>query len=355
MIRSAFLFLVALAVAAPAAAEDSARMKQLRLLCAQLSGDLMDPGGIAAFRRCLTTHDPLGEIKRDNNIGGRVLPSVVDRPGAKPPQGFGADSRKMAADGIHGFATRDGKLFYGVDKDGQVWRWEVDTKKATAIDRNTSAIRIVDDGHVLALDKVGVLWREGSDGGGRVGVDRDVAQFQAVSPDLVYVLGRDGQLWRDHVGAGRDLVDRRVKSFQAVDAANIYVLGGDGVLWREAGDSRNGKQVASQVTEFQYVPDGETFYVLARDGSLWRQAGKANAEQIDKEVAAFQAIDMRLAFVLGRDGRLWQELGNRDHAVLVDRALMVEAGSGAFHAIDAQHVAVLGADYKLWNETMPGR
>ncbi len=53
-----------------ASADDDARMKQLRLLCAQLSGDLTDPGGIAKFRRCLTTKDPLNEIRRDNNIAG---------------------------------------------------------------------------------------------------------------------------------------------------------------------------------------------------------------------------------------------------------------------------------------------
>jgi hypothetical protein len=34
-----------------AAAQDDARMRQLRLLCAQLRGDLTDPGGIAAFQR----------------------------------------------------------------------------------------------------------------------------------------------------------------------------------------------------------------------------------------------------------------------------------------------------------------
>src|SRR5580693_8086948 len=55
--------------AIPAAAQDDARTRQLRLLCAQLSGDLTDPGGMAAFRRCLTAHDPANEIRRDNNIG----------------------------------------------------------------------------------------------------------------------------------------------------------------------------------------------------------------------------------------------------------------------------------------------
>jgi hypothetical protein len=57
-----------------ASAEDDARMKQLRLLCARLSGDLTDPGGMAAFRRCLTTHNPLNEIRRDNNVAAPAVP-----------------------------------------------------------------------------------------------------------------------------------------------------------------------------------------------------------------------------------------------------------------------------------------
>jgi hypothetical protein len=59
-----------------AAAQDDAKTKQLRLLCAQLSGDLTEPGGMAAFQRCLTTHNPTEEIRRDNNVG-----SAAVRPG----------------------------------------------------------------------------------------------------------------------------------------------------------------------------------------------------------------------------------------------------------------------------------
>src|SRR5271169_2254663 len=86
-LTSPFLTLAVLALASfgsalPGLAQDDARMRQLRLLCAQLSGDLTDPGGIAAFRRCLTTHDPLGEIRRDNNIGGGGAPA---RPAADHP------------------------------------------------------------------------------------------------------------------------------------------------------------------------------------------------------------------------------------------------------------------------------
>lgn len=354
MFRAALLSLFVLAVMAMAsAAQDDARMKRLRLLCAQLSGDLTDPGGIAAFRRCLTSHDPLGEIKRDNNVGGRVMPRVVDRPNAKPPRGYGADSRKLAAAGIHGFTTLHGRLFYGVDKDGTVWRWDIVTKLANAIGRNTVAVRSIDADHVLALDKAGMLWLEKGDGAGRTEVDGEVALFQGLSPDLIYVLSRDGQLWRERIGAARALVDRRVKAFQAIDADIVYVLGTDGVLWRETGDARNGTQVAQQVTTFQYVPSGDTLLVMAGDATLWRKEGKGDAQRIDRGVAAFHAVDPHLAYVLGQDGRLWRQEGNRDRALLVDRALMVSVGAAAFQAIDAQHVVVLAADYKLWSETMP--
>ncbi len=290
MFRAALLSLFALAVVAmPAAAQDDARMKQLRLLCAQLSGDLTEPDGMAAFRRCLTTHDPLGEIKRNNGLGGRPAPRVVDRPGAKPPNGFGGNTRKLAAEGIFGFTTLDGRLFYGVDRDGTVWRWDVTTKKADAIDHNVAGVKLIDAVHLMALDKANVLWREDGNGGNRVGIDRAVAHVQAISPDLIYVLSQDGQLWRNRVGAQRSLVDRRVKGFQALDGDTVYVLGTDGVLWRETGDARNGKQLAQHIEDFYYVPDGDTLYVIAAEATLWRQSGK-NAEQIDKDVAAFQAL-----------------------------------------------------------------
>jgi outer membrane protein OmpA-like peptidoglycan-associated protein len=77
--RAIFLLLAWgwLPIAQPAA-QDDAQTRQLRLLCAQLSGDLTEPGGMAAFQRCLTTHDPAGEIRRDNNIGS----GAAVKPGA---------------------------------------------------------------------------------------------------------------------------------------------------------------------------------------------------------------------------------------------------------------------------------
>ncbi len=350
--RILFLLMVAALAVAPAGAQDDARMKQLRLLCAQLSGDLTDPGGIAAFRRCLTTHDPLGEIERDNSIGHGVA-APPDRPNAIPPKGFGRDSRRALADGVRRFETLDGKLFYAVDKDGNVWRWDAETKKTALVDRHAATIRMVDAGRLLILDNAGALWREAGDGTGRAAVEHDVAEFEPAGPDLVYVQGRDGRLWRERSNADRVLVDSQVKAFQALEASIVYVLGNDGKLWRELSDARNRALVARQVTAFQFVPGGDTVYVLAADASLWRQEGKAPAEQVDRSVAAFQAVDMHLAYILGQDGRLWRQLGNRDQAVLVDHALLVAAGNASFQAVDAQHVIVLGADYKLWAETMP--
>jgi hypothetical protein len=343
-----------LGAAGGAAAQDDARMRQLRLLCAQLSGDLTDPGGIAAFQRCLTTHDPLGEIRRDNNIGGAT--PVIDRPGANPPPGFGRNSRRTLADDVRRFATRDGRLFYVIDKEGKLWRGTPATKEAHIIDENVAAIELIDDANLLTLGTDGRLWRRDGDAAGRVLVDEKVASFQAMGA-LVYICGSDGKLWRETGNAGsRDLVDQQVTSFQAINPDRVYVLGNDGELWRENGDARDRKAIAGTVTTFQYVADSDTTYVLTHDGILWRQEGdKGKAEQVDHSVAAFQALDLRLAYVLGRDNRLWQELGNRDQAVMVDFGLLAEAGRAAFQVIDAQHIYVLGNDYKLWAETMPAR
>jgi hypothetical protein len=53
-----------LAIIAPAYAQMDARTAQLRLLCARLSEDLTEPGGMAQFRRCLT-HPPVAAIRQN--------------------------------------------------------------------------------------------------------------------------------------------------------------------------------------------------------------------------------------------------------------------------------------------------
>jgi hypothetical protein len=351
----AVLSAIALSVAAPlpATAQDDARTKQLRLLCAQLSGDLTDPGGIAAFRRCLTTRDPVGEIRRDNNIGGGAAAPAPDRPNVVPPSGFGHESRHLLAEGVERFQTADGHVFYAIDRDGKLWRFTADAHDARGVDQGVASVRVIAGDVVFVLGRDGKLFREQGTGGARTPIDQTVADFWPLDTDTIFVRGTDGKLWREKGDvANRSLVDRGVEKFQAVDANLVFVLGTDGVLWREAGDLSSRVMVAKDVAAFQYVANGAATYVLAKDHVLWRQIGK-DAEKVDFAVAGFQAVDMHLAYVLGTDGRLWRELGTRDQAELVDGPMLAAAGAAAFHAIDAAHVIALGGDHKLWLETMP--
>ncbi|HTA64087.1 MAG TPA: hypothetical protein VK753_01160 [Xanthomonadaceae bacterium] len=350
-VAMALLALACAAAILPVGAQDDARTKQLRLLCAQLSGDLSDPGGIAAFRRCLTAKDPLNEIRKDNNIGH--VPRPLDRPNAVAPVGFGRNSRKPLAAGVAQFYTADGKVFFVIDKDARLWRGSANGKDVKQIDQGVRTVVLATDS-LLVLDLKGALWREGDTAASRVQIGRDVAGFQPMDNGLLYVRGSDGTLWREGAdGSKRVTVDRTVAGFQAVDASIVFVLGNDHKLWREVGDMRTRTQVASNIAAFQYVPDGDTMYVLTPDGGLWRQEGKDKPVAVDTSVAAFVAVDMHLAYVLGKDGRLWQELGGRDQAVLVDQDLLVQPGKPSFQAMDPQHVYVLGADRRLWAERMP--
>ena len=337
----------------PAVAQDDARTKQLRLLCAMLSGDLTDPGGIAAFRRCLTTRNPVGEMRGDNLVGAGASPPA-DRSDAAPPSGYGHDSRDMLAEGVERFQSPDGKVAFAVDRDAKLWRWTIGAKDARVLDQSVAIFFATNDGRLFIRDSDGALWREDGEAPNRVLIDRTVADFQPVDKKVIYVCGTDRKLWRENGDTtNRTLVDQEVAAFQAIDASVVYVLGTDGKLWRETGDMNRRSLVAAAAFAFQYVADGDATYVLTIAGVLWRQVGTGNPEQVDRDIAAFHAIDMHLAFVLGKDGRLWQELGNRDQAVLVDSNVLVGLGQLAFQALDAQHVFVLGNDHKLWAETMP--
>jgi hypothetical protein len=331
-----------------ASAQDDARTRQLRLLCAQLSGDLTDPGGIAAFRRCMTTRDPIGEIRRDNNIGS----APADRPAAAPPAGFGRNSRRLVADGIARFQQVDAGLVYVVDAAGKLWRG-TDAKDARQIDQNVASFKVVDS-HLFAHGTDGSLWRAKLDGSERTLIDRTVAAFQPINVGLVYVLGTDGKLWRENGDfTKRTEVDRAVRDFQAIDAAEVFVLHADQELWRVSGTAPSRASVASKVAAFQHVRDGDATYVLAFDDTLWRKVGNEEARQVDSAVAAFQAVDQRLIYVLGKDGRLWRELGGRDEAVLVDRDVLASSGKNAFQVADPGRIFLLDQQHKLWAESMP--
>jgi hypothetical protein len=336
-----------------ASAQDDARMKQLRLLCARLSGDLTDPGGMAAFRRCLTTRNPLNEIRRDSNIA-----APADRPNAAPPEGFGRYSRYHVADNITGFAAGEANLLYVLDGAGRLWRGTIDGKDARLIDQKVGDFRFA-DGHLFIRGSDGVLWRLQGDGTERTRIDQGVVAFQPLNAGLIYVLGTDHTLWRetDDGGKGdvgkRAEVDHTVKDFQAIDASLVYVLGADGELWRETGSAQARALLASDIAGFQYSASGDTMYVLTTDAILWRRKSNGKPEQVDQSVAAFQAIDPATVFVLGRDGRLWRETSGRGGAVLVDRDLLVGVGKAAFRADDPRHVYILASDHKLWREALP--
>jgi hypothetical protein len=339
-----------------------------RLMCAILGGDLTEPGEVAAFRRCLTTHDPRGEMIRQNfpRRGGRIdnplaglvpgsgVPLTGDAAAAPPPRGFGRNTRKAVAQAITRFQTLDGKVMYIIATDGRLWRSTLGSNDARALDHGVAAFRLTRDGHLYELTSSGDLWRENADGSGRALVDQAVGDFAALDGRIVYVRGTDGRLWRETGDMhNRTVVDGPAAAFQPVDGTVVFVLGTDHRLWRETGDLHNRKLVASAVAAFQYLPDGDTTYVLTAGRQLWRENGAAKAELVDSNVAGFHAVDMHLAYVLATDGQLWRELGNRAQAVAVDHGLMVGLGSDAFQALDASHVLLIDRQNRLWAETMP--
>jgi hypothetical protein len=353
-LRRAFVSLAAglaiFTIGGLALAQDDARTRQLRLLCSLLSGDLTEPGGAAAFRRCME-RAPVDAIRENNNIAVEPL----DRPMAAPPAGYGCNSRRYLAQGIDRFQA-DGDLLYVVTPDRKLWRGTTDpkdTKDSRVMDENVAAFQVI-GGFVFVQSTGGTLWRARLDGKERTRIDDAVAAFQAIDGGLVYVLGTDARLWREFGDAGKRVeVDRAVKMFHAIDAGRVFVLDAGQVLWREVGTMTSRTHVADQVAGFQYVADRDTTYVRAVDAALWRQSGSDKPQLVDKSVAAFQAVDAHLAYVLGVDGRLWRVPGGRDQAVLVDRNVLAGSGNGAFQVSDPGHVYVLDGDHKLWAESMP--
>lgn len=338
------LFLVPLTVEA----EDDARTKQLRLLCAQLSGDLTEPGGIAAFRRCLN-EDPLSAMRK--NVFG--VPETGPPP--EPPKGFGRNSRTNVANAVAAFEAVGDKILYVLAIDGKLWRATVGTQDGKVVDPAVAAFHALDVNVFYALGSDGKLWRDAGDGAARRFVDAEVVAFQPIDGTIVYVLGRNGRLWRETGDMhDRSLVDDEVASFQVVDAATIYVKGKDGKLWRERSSKSDRALVGSDVVDFRIA--GETVYILTRMGNtLWRKTGAGAPEQVGAGISHFQPIDARRVYALANDGLLWIGEGPNAAYDLVDTDLLLETGTRSFQAVDAEHLYVLSADHKLWAEKMPSR
>ena len=93
----------------------------------------------------------------------------------------------------------------------------------------------------------------------------------------------------------------------------------------------NRVKIGQPVAGFEYVADGDTTYVLTPGHFLWRQTGTETSRQVDRDVAAFHAVNAGIfVYVPATDARLWQELGDRSRALLVDGDLAVKLGPVAF-------------------------
>jgi hypothetical protein len=326
--------------------------------CDWIGGDFAEPGEVIFNTGC-----GAGVRRRPGHVAGPAAPKdappkLLDRLDARAPADYGASTREAIGAGIERFQIVGGKVAYGLDGGGRLWRFVLGGKDSTQVAASIAKFAATDAGPLFLLEKDGTLWRGGEDGANRAFVDHEVADFQP-SGDLVYVLGVDKRLWRWRAdGKSRDAIDEAVAGFQAVDASVVYVLGTDGALWRETGDMHNRVKVGQPISAFAYVADGDATYVLTPSRFLWRQRGADAPEAVDHDVAAFHPVDMNLVYVLATDGRLWQELGNRAHAALVDGDLAVKSGADAFQFgskgdVKEQAVYVLDRKHGLWAETMP--
>ena len=344
MLRKFAICLLALLVASAAAAQDSARTKQLRLLCVQLSGDLTEPGGIAAFRRCLA-RDPVSAMKQNAFPGGGGIVLL-------PPAGYGRNTRRAIAGAVTKFQVVNGNVVYALITDGKLWRDTIGAKDAHVIDPSVKSFQVV-DGAVYALGPDAKLWREDTDGKSRQWVDSAVASFQALDRNVVYVLGTDSKLWRETGDMkNRTSVDFPIASFEAVAGNLVYAATPDGTLWAENGGRAHRTRIASKLGSFRVA--GDSIYVLTSpDAVLWRMTAGKTPEQVDSDVGAFAAMDGNVAYVLTKDGRLWREPADTRHKELIDEDVQHDGGAAAIQIEDNRNLFVLDRGHALWRETMP--
>jgi len=148
---------VALVVIAPSARADDARTARLRLLCAQISGDLAEPGGIAQFRRCMTAHDPVAAMRQNAAPPRRPMPQLVHPVG--PLTGSGV---ALTADGRDHGAAACGN--------GRLWR-QATPGDHLCVDPSARAAAAFDNAHAGGRARgpggacgAGYVWREATAG-----------------------------------------------------------------------------------------------------------------------------------------------------------------------------------------------
>jgi hypothetical protein len=208
-----------------------------------------------------------------------------------------------------------------------------------------------------------------------------IERFEIVGGTVAYGLDGGGRLWRFTLGSkDSTMVAQSVSQFRATEAGPLFVLEKDGTLWRADGDGSNRTFLDHEVGDFQ--PIGDFVYIAGTDKRLRRlHADGKGSDQIDENVAAFQAIDSTLVFVLGTDGALWRETGDFHNRVKVgqpiaafeyvadgdtayvltpshflwrqngtDTPRQVDHDVAAFHAVDMNLAYVLATDGRLWQE-----
>jgi|SRR5580658_4377066 hypothetical protein len=138
---------LAVLVLATTARADDARTARLRLLCAQISGDLTEPGGVMQFRRCLNARDPVAAMRRNALPPRRPMPQLVAHSGVA-----------LTANG----SSHDGGACGG----GLVWRGAV-AGDHRCVTRQVHAATVFDNAHAGArvagengACKAGYVWRQ---------------------------------------------------------------------------------------------------------------------------------------------------------------------------------------------------
>jgi len=148
-------------------------------------------------------------------------------------------------------------------------------------------------------------------------------------------------------------------TFQWCGTNDIYVLGSDGNLWLEQAPFGNvppaRQQVDGNVAAFEALTSASAL-VPGSDGNLWLELGPwgnvpPTRSQVDGNVKAFQAMGASGIYVLGDNGNLWLEqhppYGQQGPRVQVD------GNVADFYGMSGTEIYVLGSDGNLWLEEGP--
>ena len=119
---------------------------------------------------------------------------------------------------------------------------------------------------------------------------------------------------------------------------------------------RNASRSTGTSPGFQPMANDLAAFVLGADGNLWYETGPWGTvppprQQVDGNVAAFQAHSPTEAYVLGSNGSLWHETG--PWGQVPPKRQQVDGNVAAFQALSPTEAYVLGSNGSLWHKTGP--